>query len=242
MTRLSTRFGIQGTVLKWLKSYLSSRELFVKVGNSHSSQRALKCGVPQGSVLGPLLYLLYTSPIADIINDHGLSYHLYADDIQLYISFKSTSLNDIQQLKLRVECCVRDIDEWIIRNYLKLNQDKTDLVVISSRFHRMPDIGHITVGSECIAPCDSVRNLGVQFDSIFSFEEHIKNICKSSFYHLRNIAKIRKYLTQDTCEILVHAFISSKLDHCNSLLHGLPKYLLARDYRQFRMQQLVLSH
>ena len=81
----------------------------------------------------------------------------------------------------------------------------------------MPDIGHITVGSECIAPRDSVRNLGVQFDSIFSFEEHIKSICKSSFYHLRNIAKIRKYLSQDTCEILVHAFISSKLDHRNSL-------------------------
>ena len=55
---------------------------------------------------------------------------------------------------------MRDIDEWMIRNYLKLNQDKTDLVVISSRFHPMPDIGHITVGSECIAPCDSVRNLG----------------------------------------------------------------------------------
>ena len=228
VTRLSTCFGFHGTVLKWLKSYLSSRKLFVKVGNSHSSQRALKCGVPQGSVLGPLLYLLYTSPIADIINDHGLSYHLYADDTQLYITFKSTSLNDIQQVKLRVECCVRDIDEWMIRNYLKLNQDKTDLVVISSRFHPMPDIGHITVGSECITPRDSVRNLGVQFDSIFSFEEHIKNICKSSFYHLRNIAKIRKYLSQDTCEILVPAFISSKLDHCNSLLHGLPKYLLAR--------------
>ena len=117
MTRLSTRFGIQGTVLKRLKSYLSSLKLFVKVGNSHSSQRALKCGVPQGSVLGPLLYLLYTSPIADIINvDHGLSYHLYADDIQLYITFKSTSLNDIQQVKLKVECCVRDIDGWMIRN------------------------------------------------------------------------------------------------------------------------------
>ena len=104
MTRLSTRFGIQGTVLKWLKSYLSSSKLFVKVGNSHSSQRSLKCGVRQGSVLGPLLYLLYISPIADIINDHGLSYHLYADNIQLYITFKSTSLNDIQQVKLRVEC------------------------------------------------------------------------------------------------------------------------------------------
>jgi len=198
VTRLSTRFGFQGTVPKWLKSYLSSRELFIKVGDSHSSQRALKCGVLQGSALGPLLYLLYTSPIADIINAHGLSYHLYADETQLYITFNSTSSNDIQQVKLRVECCVRDIDEWMIRDYLKLNQDKTDLVVISSRFHPMPDIGHITVGSECIAPCDSVRNSGVQFDSIFSFEEHIKNICKSSFYHLRDIAKIRKYLSQDT--------------------------------------------
>ena len=113
-----------------------------------------------------------TSPIADIINDHGLSYHLYGDDIQL-----SISLNDIQQVKLRVECCVRDFNEWRIRNYLKLHQDKTDLVVISPRFHPMPDIGHITVGSECIAPCDSVRNPGVQFGSIFSFfEEHIKNV------------------------------------------------------------------
>ena len=139
---------------------MAKNQLFVKIGNSHSSKRALKCGVPQGSVLGPLLYLLYTSPIACIINDHGLSFHLYADDTQLYITFKSTSLNDIQQVKLRVEYCVRDIDEWMIRNYLKLNQDKTDLVVISSRFHPMPDIGHITVGSECIAPCDSVRNLG----------------------------------------------------------------------------------
>ena len=200
-------------------------------------------GVSSGPIAVSLIHI--HTPIAEIINDHGLSYHLYADDIQLYITFKSTSLNDIQQVKLRVECCVRDIDEWMIRNYLKLNQDKMDLVVISSRFHPMPDIGHIAVGSERIAPCHSVRNLGVQFDSIFSFQEHIKNICKSSFYHLRNIAKIRKYLTQDTCEILVHAFISSKLDHCNSLLHGLPKYPKYPkylDYRQFRMQQLVLLH
>ena len=126
-------------------------------------------------------------------------------------------------MKLRVECCVRDIDEWMIRNYLKLNQDKTDLVVISSRFHPMPDIGHIQ-----LLLVLSALHLVTLFDSIFSFEEHIKNICKSSIYHLRNIAKIRKYLSQDTCEILVHAFISSKLDHCNSLLRGLPKYLIAR--------------
>ena len=99
---------------------------------------------------------------------------------------------------------MRDIDEWMIRN-----QDKTDLVVISSRFHPMPDIGHVTVGSECIAPCDSVRNLGVQFDSIFSFEEHVKNTGKSSFYHLRNIAKIRKYLSQD----------SGSLECCSSCCH-----------------------
>ena len=67
-------------------------------------------------------------------------------------------------------------------------------------------------------------NLGVTFDECCNMEEHVKNICKTSYYHLRNISKIRKYLTEETTEILVHAFVSSKLDYCNSLLYGLPKH------------------
>ena len=110
LSRLSHRFGIKGNALAWFDSYLKSRKQFVQIEDCQSSQRCLAHGVPQGSVLGPLLYLFYTSPIADIINLHSLQYHLYADDSQLYISFKTDCFADLAQAKSSVELCVKDID------------------------------------------------------------------------------------------------------------------------------------
>lgn len=86
LSRLSFRFGIKGTVLQWLTSYLNNRLQFVQVDGGTSNQHVLACGVPQGSVLGPLLYILYTSPIAEIKRRHNLQYHLYTDDTQIYIT------------------------------------------------------------------------------------------------------------------------------------------------------------
>lgn len=228
VSRLSNRFGVKGTVLAWFKSYLTSRKQFVKVEEGLSSSRPLLRGVPQGSVLGPLLYLIYTAPIADIIKQHKLLYHLYADDTQLYISFKTDCCIDLEEAKFRVERCVDEIDRWMCNNLLKLNQDKTELVVISSKFRHYPDLEHIRVGDEYIAPKSSARNLGVIIDNCLCMEQHVKKICSEANYHLRNISKIRKYLTQDSAEILVHAFIGSKLDYCNSILYGIPKKLICK--------------
>ena len=95
LLRLRTRFGVKGSALAWFESYLSSRKYYVQVEGFKSSFRSLDSGVPQGSVLGPLLYVLFTSPVADIIESHDLQYHFYADDTQLYITFKTDSADDM---------------------------------------------------------------------------------------------------------------------------------------------------
>ena len=114
----------------------------------------------------------------------------------------------------------------MVNNGLKLNQDKTELVLISSKFRCRPSLEFIQVVDEKIQPKPSARNLGVIIDQCLDLTDHVNKICVSCQYHLRNIAKIRKYLSEDTSQILVHAFISSKLD--NSLLYGLPKHPLNR--------------
>ena len=110
----------------------------------------------------------------------------------------------------------------MVNNGLKLNQDKTELVLISSKFRYRPSLEFIQVVDEKIQPKPSARNLGVIIDQCPDLTDHVNKICVSCQYHLRNIAKIRKYLSEHTSQILVNAFIGSKLDNCNSLLYGLP--------------------
>ena len=133
LDRLSQRYGITGSVQEWFASYLSSSTQFVQIECSRSSLRELNCGVPQGSVLGPLLYVLYTSPVADIIKRQNLTYHLYADDTQLYVSFKLGSDDLLSSAKSSIEICVQEINNWMILNGLKLNEEKTELLLLSSR-------------------------------------------------------------------------------------------------------------
>ena len=204
LSRLHERFGVTGRPFLWFQSYLSDSMQYVSVDGGTSSKHVLQCGVPQGLVLGPILYLLYTSPLSDIVEKFNLSYHFYVDDSQLYLSFQPTIPGDRDLAVSNIERCVLEIGHWMLVNRLKLNKDKTELLVISAKHLPVPIVQEISVDSETIFSSQKARNIGVTFDNHFLFNDHIASICKSSFYHLRNISYIRKYLSSSTTEILVH--------------------------------------
>ena len=228
LNRLQSRFGISGVALHWFNSYLSNRSQFVSLEDVSSDSLDLHCGVPQGSVLGPILYLLYTSPVADILRYHNMSYHLYADDTQLYIPFSHNDDADISLTTTKIESCLKDIADWMTMNKLKLNTDKTELLFLHSNTISLKSIPSIHFANDVLKPSGKARNIGVIFDTTLSMVPHINNVCKTAYYHLRNIAKIRKYLSYRTTETLIHAFVTSKIDNCNSLLFGLPKCLISK--------------
>ena len=154
-----------------------------------------------------------------------MQFHFHADDTQLYISFSVKDDLELTSSFVKIENCLSDLDKWMALNKLKLNEDKTELLYLYSKHNPQQSLPSLHFGSDIIQPSSSSGNIGVVFDSTMSMLPHVKSVCKSAFYHLQNISRTRKLLSTKTTETLVHAFVTSKLDHCNSLLYGVPKYV-----------------
>ena len=158
LRKLKSLYGINGTVLCWIESYLSERSFRVSVNKSVSSSCPLNIGVPQGSILGPLLFILYTKDLHDVVSKYGLSIHLYADDTQIYFSFDvncpNPNMSDIQG-------CFTEIKQWMALKFLKLNDNKTDFMEIGVY---ESCIGSLPLGSLSINPSEKAKNLGFMFD------------------------------------------------------------------------------
>ena len=220
--------GITGVALSWFASYLTNRQQFVQLGNHRSGCSAVSLGVPQGSVLGPILFITYLLPLGKILRHHGVQFHCYADDTQIYISTKPNTTLPPTSLT----ACLQDIRSWMSRNFLKLNGSKTEVLLIGSKNTlskaQTTTIPNIIIDGFPVPFSTQVKSLGVILDSTLSFAPHIKNITRSAFFHIRNISRLRPSLSQPSTEVLIHAFVTSRIDYCNSLLSGLPTKLLNR--------------
>ncbi|CAJ1063628.1 galanin receptor type 1b isoform X2 [Xyrichtys novacula] len=217
LQRLEQSIGIAGSALSWFKSYLTDRSQFVNVNNKSSAHTKVCYGVPQGSVLGPILFTLYMIPLGKIMRKYSINFHCYADDTQLYLSIKPEEAGQVA----RLEACLKDIKSWMTNNFLMLNSDKTEVLVLGPKHLREAFSSNLaTFDGISLASNPTVRNLGVVFDQDLSFSSHIQQISRTAFFHLRNISKIRRILSQSDAEKLVHAFVTSRLDYCNSLLSG----------------------
>ena len=185
LDRLNVYYGVSELALAWLKSYLSGRSHSVKVGSTLSHPAALQYKVPQGSVLGPILFSLYTNPMSSSIRSHSsIKYDFYADDTQLYITLSPANFtHPIQKLKN----CLNDIQNFMFTNKVKLNSDKTEVILIGSHKNRKQLLPHfpINILGNQVSPAQSVRNLRVVFDSNFNFSNHVSQVIKSTRVHVR---------------------------------------------------------
>ena len=228
LQRLQSVCGISSSALAWFASYLQNRFQTVLVGSSFSGCTGLNCGVPQGSVLGPILFSIYTSGLGKLIEQHGIGRQFFADDTQLINSFTPDSETVDAVVKNLEQCCV-NIKKWMTRNRLKLNDEKTEVILLGSDDKRKAtELRSIQVCDSEIKIVEKVRNLGLIFDSSLSMVEHVNFIIRSCYFHLRRLGRIRPCLTKEAAASIAIATISSRLDYCNSTFWGLPAYQIQR--------------
>jgi hypothetical protein len=227
--RLQHYVGLCSTSLQWMQSYLEGRSQAVHVGEAVSKPAPLAIGVPQGSVLGPLLFLVYILPLMKLVSRHAISRHGFADDGQLYNRLSRRDASARCLAVQRMETCLAEVRAWMCENKLKLNDDKTECIVITSKKNRAVNADvRVQIGEASIKPAQVVHNLGATVDQELSMEAQVNKVIKSVYFHLRRVAKIRHHLTQEACASVIHATVTSRLDFHNGLLAGLPDKLLSR--------------
>ena len=216
LSRLSSFYGLSSTTLNLIASYLLNRTQSVSIQSHSSPPFSIFTGIPQGSVLGPLLFSLYASPVSQIFTKAMISYHLYADDTQIYISFSPNQSHDSLSL---LSSTLDEVYAWLTSNRLSVNPSKTEFLIIGNPQQRNKIQSSLIVFcGNVISPSESARNLGVTFDSILSLTKHISSICKSAYYQIRQLRQIRSSLDISSAIILANSLVISKLDYCNSLL------------------------
>lgn len=219
LTRLSSSFGITGTPLSFLSSYLSNRTQSVHSGTASSCTTNCHTGVPQGSVLGPILFSLYVSPISHIANCFGVSLQQYADDTQLYIA---SSANLVQSSIARFESCLTALHSWFSYNGLILNSTKSEAIIFGTRQRLLsyPSPSYITIENTPVPLSQEITILGCKLDSNLTLRSHISAVTRSAFYHIRALRHIRHSLNDDMAKAVGSSLVQSRLDYANSILCG----------------------
>ena len=225
---LSYKYKIRGSALQWIKAFLSGRFQRVKINGELSDLVAIEFGVPQGSILGPLLFNMYCSSIDCAFEAAGFNCSGYADDnlgLRYFPAFSSLST-----LFSVVPNCIQSVNDWADAHFLKLNRDKTELMIFGdSNFRSTFNFNSFRCNFGTRIPISSsIKLLGCHIDSDLTFDSQVSHMVSSINFAIRNLKPVRKFLKQKDAETITHALVTSKLDQCNSLLIGASKQNIAK--------------
>ena len=198
-------FGFTDTFIQSFSSHLTDCTHYVTLSNNCSTFAPVHSGVPQGSVLGPILFTMYIEPLSAIIDSHSIIHHSFADDLQLLMSAPH---DKISELLHSMQSCVCDVQSWATTNMLKFNDSKTELMLVTSRrtkhLHSLPT--SITISNAQFPFKQSVKNLCFTLDCHPTMNVHVSNIAMTCYFELRHLACIRRFLTSTATATLVSAF------------------------------------
>ncbi len=181
----------------------------MSIGEHKSKWTAMTCGVPKGSILAPLLFILYMLPLSQIMRKNQIAHHSYTDDTQIYLALSPNDYSPIDSL-----CqCNDEINSWMCQNFLQLNKEKTEVIAFGNKDEVLKVNAYLDFRGQTTK--NQVKNLGVILETDLSFSSHVKAVTKSAYYHIKNIARIRCFVSSQDLKKLVHAFITSRVDYCN---------------------------
>ena len=219
---LEFEIGIGGTALNWFTSFLKGRVQRVVIEKTLSDATAVQFGVPQGSVLGPVLFNIYIRSLFLIIQENGFGTSGYADDNNAHQNFAMHFQFDV--INVQLPSLMSKIKEWMNAHFLKLNPDKTEIICfLPNNTNKNHIINGTFFDGNCIRFSETVKNLGFTLDKFLNMDNHVSGVVSHCYKLLGDVARNRHLLNEADTVSLMHAIVSSRLDYCNSLLFGVNK-------------------